>query len=420
MNQSQNPSLIAQWSQKSRWRRYFLPSLGAILLLSGIGLLSILGIVIPLPTTTLGATTKTTQRQSTELLPHRNVDESAIAPLRVLVRDGDNDSDSTMLPQTSLTETTPVASTEQISSLLVVTATAEAVAAGNVARGETTHDTTASSHSIYEDTLNILVLGSDLRTSASNWRTDVIMIVALDIRNNRGAILSIPRDVYIGHIPNHAPNRINVIDYLGEQDVPNGGGPALLKRLINEHLQIRIDHFLRFEFESFKEIVDALNGVEITVDCAYTDDFFGADVGLNLEEGVVRLSGAEALVYVRSRRLGGDLDRVRRQQRLVWAIRNQIVNENLLPRIPMLYRTFADSVQTDIGIVNALRLVRFTIALEEEDIYGLVLRPPTMIHPAWRSGMSVYLPDWPTIRAEAQTIFEQEPFVETNTPAYCP
>jgi len=58
---------------------------------------------------------------------------------------------------------------------------------------------------------------------------------------------------------------------------------------------------------------------------------------------VQRLSGDEALVYVRSRRLGGDLDRARRQQRFIWAIRNQVLNENILTRLPALYNAVSDS-----------------------------------------------------------------------------
>ena len=76
-------------------------------------------------------------------------------------------------------------------------------------------------------TTNILLLGSDRRANTPNWRTDVIMIVAVDRANNRVGVISLPRDLYIDQIPNRRGNKINVIDYLGEQDEPNGGGPKL-------------------------------------------------------------------------------------------------------------------------------------------------------------------------------------------------
>jgi len=273
---------------------------------------------------------------------------------------------------------------------------------------------------LLERTLNILVLGSDRRPDTPNWRTDVMMIVALDLEGGQAGVISIPRDVYIDAIPNHQPNRVNVIDYLGERDEPDGGGPALLKEIIHDRMDIRIDHFLRFDFSSFQEVVDALGGVTVEVDCPYYDYFSIEDVVLNIQPGLVEMSGAEALVYVRSRRLGGDLDRVRRQQRFVWAVRNQVLNDNLLPRVPALYQALDDSVQSDIGIINAIRIVRFALALDETDIHGFALAPPTMLTSGWRLGMSVFVPDWPTIRASAQELFSSPPFLETNTPTRCP
>jgi LCP family protein required for cell wall assembly len=241
-----------------------------------------------------------------------------------------------------------------------------------------------------------------------------MMIVALDFAQARVGVISIPRDLYMNPIPDHQPNKMNVIDYLGERDDPNGGGPKLLKRLIQEHMGITIHHYLRFDFQSFQAVVDTLGGVEIEIDCPYNDGV------INLKAGVQRLTTAEALRYVRSRDLGGDLDRARRQQRLIWAVRNQVLKENLLPRLPALYQNLAGSIQTDIGLVTALRLARFVLTINPDNVHSLVLAPPTLLTEGWRQGMFVFIPDWPAIAKAAQIIFERPPFVETNTPAVCP
>lgn len=269
-------------------------------------------------------------------------------------------------------------------------------------------------------TLNILVLGSDRRPNTPNWRTDVMMIVALDLDAGRAGVISIPRDLYLEAIPNHTANRINTVDYLGEQDQPDGGGPALLKALISQHMDIRIDHFMRFDFESFKAFVDALGGIEITIDCSYRDLVTWGAAGIDLKPGIARLTGDQALKYVRSRYMGGDLDRARRQQRFAWAVRNQILQENLLPRLPAIYQALAASIDSDIGIVTALQLVRFVLSLDEEEVHGLVLAPPTMLTPGWRQGMSVFIPNWSAVRASTTEIFENPPFTSANTPARCP
>lgn len=307
----------------------------------------------------------------------------------------------------------------QANSTVTVAAAAQPTPAAT-ATDEPANTTMPDERPMLERTLNILVLGSDRRADTPNWRTDVMMIVALDFDGGQAGVISIPRDVYIDAIPDHQPNRVNVIDYLGERDEPDGGGPALLKRIIRERMDIRIDHFLRFDFSSFQEVVDALGGVTVDVDCPYYDYFSIEDVILNIQPGLVKLSGPEALVYVRSRRLGGDLDRARRQQRFVWAVRNQVLNDNLLPRVPALYQALDDSIQSDIGIINAIRIVRFALNLDEEDIHGFVLAPPTLLTSGWRSGMSVFIPDWSAIQATAQDLFSLPPFLETNTPTRCP
>jgi len=263
-------------------------------------------------------------------------------------------------------------------------------------------------------TLNILILGSDRRPNTPNWRTDVMMIVALDFDQQRIGVISIPRDVYLDVIPNHRPNRINVVDYLGERDNPDGGGPQLVKQIIQMRMGILIHHYLRFDFNSFRDVVNSLGGVDVEVDCRYVDGV------INLQPGVQRLTGDQALRYVRSRDIGGDLDRARRQQRFVWAVRNQVLKENLLPRVPALYQALSGSVQTDIGIVTALRLVRFALAIDPDHVHSFVIAPPQLVTEGWRQGMFVFVPDWPAITAAAQKIFDRPPFAETNTPARCP
>jgi LCP family protein required for cell wall assembly len=264
-------------------------------------------------------------------------------------------------------------------------------------------------------TLNILVLGSDQRANEPNWRTDVMMIVALDLDGGRAGVISIPRDLFLAEIPNHQPNRINVVDYLGEKDEPDGGGPKLLGQLISQHMGLTIDHFLRFDFNSFREVVDALGGVEVDVRCAHNQVSAVAralanagDEQADLPPGILKMDGTTALAFVRSREtIGGDLDRARRQQEFIWAVRNQIVRENLLPRIPALYAALRKSVKTDIDIVTAVQLVRFALKLEAENVHPLVLAPPDLLTPGWRLGMSIFDPNWPKIRERVQQIFEQ-------------
>ena len=228
-------------------------------------------------------------------------------------------------------------------------------------------------------------------------------------------MISLPRDLYIDEIADHRPNKINVVDYLGEQDEPGGGGPALLSSILAERMDIPIHAYLRFEFEGFKRVVDALGGVEIQVDCPVYDYLVEEDVVINLGAGTHRLTGRQALAYVRTRRQGGDLERARRQQRMALAIRDQMLDRDLLPRAPALYVALQDAVETDIGLVEAIRFTRFALQLTEESLHGMILGPPDTMVAGWRGGMFVFVPDWPAITQSAQTVFSRPAWVETNT-----
>lgn len=263
-------------------------------------------------------------------------------------------------------------------------------------------------------TLNLLLLGSDRRPNTPNWRTDVIMILALDLDHQKAGVISIPRDLYLEVIPGHSPNRVNVVDYLGEQDQPNGGGPQLLASILRQELGIAIDHYLRFDFDSFRDVVNALGGVDLDVHCAYYDTLYidnpNDAVLLNVKPGHYKMDGNTALAYARSRRTGGDLARARRQQELVWAVRNEILQADLLPRIPALYAALAKTIQTDIDIVTAVRLTRFALSLDKTNVHGFVLAPPKLLTPGWRQGMSIFVADWPAIADAAQHVFDRPSF----------
>lgn len=268
-----------------------------------------------------------------------------------------------------------------------------------------------------DKTTNILLLGSDRRPNTPNWRTDVMMIIAIDKATKQVGVISLPRDLYVDVIPGHNGNKINVIDYVGEQDEPDGGGPKLLAQVIEDKIGVPIDHYVRFDFEAFKRLVDAMGGVDIEIDCPLYDPQ-GYDQGglpLALDKGVHRLNGGEALSYVRSRLIGGDLERERRQQRFAWAVRSQILDESLLPRVPAMYAALNDNVQTDFGLMDAISLVRFALDLDAANVHGFVVNDPSMIEAGYAGQMWVWYPNWANIAEAAQQVFDTPPLLETNT-----
>lgn len=265
-------------------------------------------------------------------------------------------------------------------------------------------------------TTNVLILGSDQRPDQPNWRTDVIILLMMNPDLGEAAIVSFPRDMYIDPIPGHLSNRINVIDYLGEMDAPGGGGPRLLIRILEDRLGITIDNYIRFRFEGFIDLIDVLGGLTIHVDCYLHEIYPEEGIFLNLPPGEHTLSGEQTLSYVRSRRSGGgDLERARRQQRVVWALRKQLSEQNLLPKALDLYDALRYSVDTDVSKWDTFKYARFGLSLGEADVKGLVLRPPDAMTAGWRHDMSVFIVNWDYIADELQRIFDRPPLIDTNT-----
>ena len=268
------------------------------------------------------------------------------------------------------------------------------------------------------NTENLLILGSDQRKPGQPWRTDVIMVVAINREHDQVGIISIPRDLWV-KIPGVGWERINTADFYGSLRGSKSSSPPdgieLLKETLRQNLGIPIHHYVRVDFEAFKGIVDALGGITVTVDCPLRDP--GWDTPgkrWRLEPGDHFMTGEEALRYVRSRYTGGDLDRARRQQRVLLAIRDRALAINLWPRIPALYREFHDKVLTDLGPLDVIDLARLGLRLRAEDIHGFVIGRPMVRDWITPRGAMVLVPDYRQIRQAIEGLFNSPPLFETN------
>jgi len=232
----------------------------------------------------------------------------------------------------------------------------------------------------WQETDNYLILGTDRRSEGSSWRTDTIIVVGLDHKLNRAAVLSIPRDLYL-EIPNYGFGRINQIDYIGEKimEVP-GGGPALISTVLSHTLGISTDHWMRVEMTGFQEVVDAVGGVTIHLDCPFYEPIFNLTTNawdyFTLPAGEVHMSGEEAYWYVRLRLRESDIGRGQRQRQFLWAMREQILSTNLLPRMPALFSAFSNTFSTDLSIIEIVTLMQFGIGLDSSNVRagGITLR----------------------------------------------
>lgn len=226
---------------------------------------------------------------------------------------------------------------------------------------------------------NILLMGIDRRPDdpTPGWRTDTIMVVALDDTSEQVGLVSIPRDLYVD-IPGLGPGRINRVDYYGTEAGYPGGGPALLQRVLTETLSIPTHHYVRIEMEGLVRLVDALGGVTVTLTCPLyerTPDETSPN-GLRdwmLPAGQVWLDGEAAKKFATYRYVTSDFGRVARQQQLIWALRERIMQVQMIPRIPELWSALADTFVTDLDVLSVLKLAQRGATLRPEQVHGMTL-----------------------------------------------
>ena len=192
--------------------------------------------------------------------------------------------------------------------------------------------------------LNVLVLGVDTRPDDPEMgsRTDTIMLVQVIPKTGDVKLLSVPRDLYVEVEPGEK-DRINA--------AYNYGGIEQTVDALEGYSGVTIDHYATVDFDGFREIIDAMDGVRV-------------DVGQNvfpekwhMGEGVQRLGGRKALFYARYRGTpGGDLDRMERQRQLVAALRSKALQWNIIEKLPATMKVMNENVQTDLDLESAVAL----------------------------------------------------------------
>ena len=218
-----------------------------------------------------------------------------------------------------------------------------------------------------KDTENFLVLGMDQRPGERGWRTDTIIVVAIDYEAKQVGLLSIPRDLWV-NIPGYGMGRINQVDVQGEIQKYPGGGPALVQQVIQDELGIPTKKWVRLRLEALPELVDALGGVTVTLTCPLhelTPDPKAPDSGryanFDLPAGKVEMDGATAAKFARYRYASNDFSRAARQQQLIWAIREKALETDIIPKIPELWKALSKTFKTDLSLLDVIRLATVRI-----------------------------------------------------------
>ncbi|MFJ6855467.1 LCP family protein [Streptomyces sp. NPDC091271] len=219
---------------------------------------------------------------------------------------------------------------------------------------------------------NILLIGSDTRSGdnsrygrddGGSQRSDTTILLHLAADRESATAVSIPRDL-MAEIPScHKDDgKATKKQFAQFNWAFELGGTACTIRTVEEMTGIRVDHHMVIDFNGFKDMVDAVDGVEVCLKEPVDD----VDARLKLPAGRQKLDGEEALGYVRARKSigdGSDTERMDRQQKFLGALVNKMQSNGVLLNPTRLYPVLdaaTKSLTTDQGL-DSLR-----------DLYDLV------------------------------------------------
>jgi LCP family protein required for cell wall assembly len=247
-----------------------------------------------------------------------------------------------------------------------------------------------------------LMVGLDRRPGETGlaYRTDTMMLISIDPTTNSIGILSIPRDLYVD-VPGYSePQRVNSPMVLGELRQP-GFGPQLMMQTVQYNLGMRVNDYMAVDFNTFITLVDAIGGVDINVpynisDPQYPNMYYGYDP-FYLRAGLQHLDGATALKYSRTRHGDNDFQRAERQQAVLYAIRDKILNLDMLPQLlvqaPTLWSQLSTGISTGLHFEQIIQLALYLKDIPGENIRTGVINDQYTISYMTSQGASVLVPD---------------------------
>ena len=263
------------------------------------------------------------------------------------------------------------------------------------------------------NSVNVLLLWYGWATHQWWFLTDSIMVASWNPDENNVTLFSIPRDLYVKSPVNGGYGRINAIFqqyYSRTQSVEESALWFAWK--VGEILGLDIPYYATIDFQTFKEIVDSLWWVDVYVDKSIHDTKYPADnmidyITFHIDAWEQHLDGDTALKYARSRHTTSDFDRAKRQQKLIIAIKDKMLEQWLsISTATELYDQYKKYIQTNITAQEMLRTVQFLPEIKEFSSFGYTStcgdRDVTRMIP-WCflytppmeqfGGMSVLLPD---------------------------
>ncbi|MBW8351333.1 LytR family transcriptional regulator [Bacillus sp. IITD106] len=187
-----------------------------------------------------------------------------------------------------------------------------------------------------KEPFSVLMLGVDER-AGDKGRSDTMIVLTINPKLKSMDMLSIPRDTRVEIVGNRTVEKIN--------HAYARGGVEMSMNTVEKFLDIPIDYYVKMNMEGFKEIVDAVGGVNVNNDLDFSLE------GNHFPKGELSLNGKEALAYARMRKedARGDFGRQMRQRQVIQGVINKGANISALWKYDDVLKALSKNVETNIS-----------------------------------------------------------------------
>ncbi len=262
--------------------------------------------------------------------------------------------------------------------------------------------------------INVLLIGIDSGVGRNTAATDTMIVASLDPVGRTVSMASVPRDMVDVPLPDGRTFRAKInslVSYVRWHPTAFPGandGESVLAAAIGKLLDLDIAYWAEVNLGGFVNLVNSVGGVTVNVTKAFCDPNYKeyGVTGFGVSPGRYHMNGDQALAYARIRKAAGESDftRAARQQEVIAALRDRLVQGAFLGDPARFLRSLGRTIRTNVQPGVLADDIDLVSSIPRSDVFRVVIQ-----HPLVRSGYdargSIQVPDIPAIRDLAARLF---------------